>query len=66
MTREPSAAVVYRAGTVEDQMNACLGCGKDTELYFRGDPMCPEVRLRTSHSLRYTTPSAHAVPFRPR
>jgi hypothetical protein len=23
-------------------MNACLGCGKDTELYYHDKPMCPE------------------------
>jgi hypothetical protein len=23
-------------------MNACVTCGKDTELYYHGDPLCPK------------------------
>jgi len=27
-------------GVHSNRVNACLNCGKDTELYDRGEPMC--------------------------
>jgi hypothetical protein len=37
-------------------MNACLGCGKDTELYYRDKPMCPECTEAKEAELKQKAP----------
>jgi predicted amidophosphoribosyltransferase len=44
------------------QMNACLGCGKDTELYDRGEPMCPACSEAKETELRAGRPFKEPKP----